>query len=157
MPCVYWFRSTRRQLVDTGDQFVVPHASAGLHSLLYGRVSLCAVVLPFGHQRARLSPQASQPCKSHGVVASIPRSRKALKKKVAGKTRIRLKVLKWGDGEILPFWQKATKRQAKKRWYAHTYGQVSRSNSQTSYAGVAARMIESSLFMTSQTASTLSV
>ncbi len=69
-------------------------------------------------------------------VASIPRSRKALKKKVAGKTRIRLKVLKWGDGEILPFWQKATKRQAKKRWYAHTYGQVSRSNSQTSYAGV---------------------
>ncbi len=34
---------------------------------------------------------------------------------VGDKTQIRLKVLNWGDGEILPFWQKATKRQANKQ------------------------------------------
>jgi len=50
-------------------------------------------------------------------VDSILVSEKSLKRKVAGKTRIRLKVRI--DGEILPFWQKATKRQAKDTSYCH--------------------------------------
>ena len=79
----------------------MPQASAGLHSLLYGRVSLCTVVFSFGCERDNDTFKAmtsKHPYNSHGVRKLPSSSNQSYKTKVADKTRIRLKVLKWGDG-----------------------------------------------------------